>query len=484
MDDVSSPDGGHAETPLYVRLADEIAGHIARGQLAVGERVPSVRTLALQKKLSPTTALAALRHLEQRGDIEARPQSGYYVRQRPQALPALDMSRTAKRPRTVAINSLFAKLVNASARADIVPFGSAVPEHDWYPAQALQRALANTVRRRPQWMSEYGYYFGVESLRHEIARLYAGSGCTVDVDDVLITNGCMEALNLALRAVAKPGDVIAVESPTFFGFLQIIESLGMKAIEIATHPRDGIAVDALRAVLESGGAPVRALLLSPTVGNPLGTTMPLDHQKALLRLCARHRVAIIEDDVYGDLHFAAARPPPLKALDTQGIVTLCASFSKTLAPGMRIGWVIGGAHTESLRLAKFVNSIATPAMLQQAVADFLKQRAYTRHLAGLRRACERQINQFSEAVERTFPAGTRLSRPQGGFVLWLEVPAEVDVLALHERALEHGIAFAPGPLFSASGGYRNALRLNCGRDLTPAVSDALRRLGRLAASSI
>ncbi|NKF20962.1 PLP-dependent aminotransferase family protein [Solimonas marina] len=477
MDDLH--DGG-IEAPLYIRIADELAGRIASGQLAVGERVPSVRTLAQQKRLSPTTALAALRHLEQRGDIEARPQSGYYVRQRPQALPAPDMSRTARRPRYVAVNELFARLIHASARADIVPLGSAVPEHDWYPAQTLQRALSAAVRRRPQWMTEYGHYFGVDALRHEIARMYAGMGCSIDPDEVLITNGCMEALNLALRAIAAPGDVIAVESPTFFGFLQIIENLGMKAVEIATDPHEGISLDALRGVLERDGTPVRALLLSPTVGNPLGTTMPEARQRELLALCARHQVEIIEDDVYGDLHFGSARPPPLKALDTQGIVTLCASFSKTLAPGMRIGWILGGARTDALRLDKFVSSVATPAMLQQSVADFLQQRAYLRHLSGLRRACRQQIDRFSDAVERHFPAGTRLSRPQGGFVLWLELPPPCDSLALHDRALEHGISFAPGPLFSSSGQYRNALRLNCGRELSHTVEAALRTLGGLA----
>ncbi|NGY05748.1 PLP-dependent aminotransferase family protein [Solimonas terrae] len=468
------------DTPRYVGVANEIAAQIASGQLAVGERVPSVRALARQKRLSPTTALAALRHLEQRGEIEARPQSGYYVRQRPQLLPSLDMSRTAKRPRAVAVNSLFARLVNDVASPELIPLGSAVPEHDWYPARLLQRALASATRRRPQWLSEYGYYFGVDSLRHEIARLYAGLGCTVDADEVLITNGCMEALNLALRAVARPGDVIAVESPTFFGFLQIIESLGMKALEIATHPRDGLSIDALRQVLENSETPVRALLVAANVGNPLGTTIPPERRRELLRLCARHRVVIVEDDVYGDLHFAASRPPPLRALDPDAQVLLCASFSKTLAPGMRIGWVIGGAMTESLRLAKFVNSVATPAALQQAVADVLKRRTHARHLQGLRRACQQQIGRFSELIEQGFPAGTRLSRPQGGFVLWLELPACIDVLELHERALLDNISFAPGPLFSSSGRYRNALRLNCGRELTPPVIKALRRLGQLA----
>ena len=477
----ASTKAAESPLPLYLTVAAEIAERIRRGQLAAGERVPSVRALSRQRGLSPTTALAALRHLETQGSIEARPQSGYYVRPRSLAMAPLDASATASRPQQVSVNTLFSRLVDAAADAELIPLGAAVPEASWFPAQGLQRALATSTRLHPDSLSQYGDSYGLPALRRAVARLYADMGCTVDPDEVVITNGGMEALNLALRAVARPGDVIAVESPTYFGFLQIIESFGMRAMEIATDPQRGMSVESLAKVLESAeGSAIRAVLLCPTVSNPLGSVMPLESKRALLALCERHRVALIEDDVYGDLHYAAARPLPIKALDTGGRALLCSSFSKTLAPGMRIGWVIGGERTPALRVAKYTHSAFTATFVQQAVADFLAQRAYARHLQGLRRACEQQVARFAEIVERVFPAGTRISQPRGGFVLWLELPRGTDVLDLHDRALLQGISFAPGPLFSASGQFGSAMRLNCGRTLTPAVIGGLRRLGELA----
>ena len=476
------PPASADSSPRYISVANEIAAQITSGQLGSGARVPSVRLLAQQRRLSPTTALAALRHLERRGYIEARPQSGYYVRLREPAAQPLRMSRTAPRPQQVRVNSLFSHLVRATASPTLVPLGSAVPQADWFPVRGLQRALAEAMRRHPQALTEYGHAFGLEALRRGIARRYADLGCEVDADEVLITDGCMEALNLALRAVARPGDVIAVESPTFFGFLQVIESLGMKALEIATHPRDGLSVPALAEALTQHRGEIRALLLSVNINNPFGATMPDEQKRALLRLCARHRLPIIEDEVYADLHFGAQRPAPLRAYGgEQPPILLCSSFSKTLAPGMRVGWILGGTLIEPLRLAKFTSTVATPMAMQQAIAEFLDRTGYQRHLRGLRQASEAQLGRFSEAVQQHFPAGTRIAHPQGGFVLWVELPSGADSLRLHERALAEGISFAPGPLFSPSGRYRNALRLNCGRTMTPQVERALRRLGELAA---
>lgn len=470
-----------AGSALYLSVADEIAGRIRDGQLGGGDRVPSVRLLAAQRKVSQTTALAALRHLETRGDIEARPQSGYYVRSQLSDLRPLSVTRSARRPRYVAVNELFEQLAATMGDGAIVQLGSALPESSWFPTQALQRALSSTVRRRPQMLTEYGGFFGVESLRRAIARLYADQGCAVSPEDIVITNGCTEALNLALRAVAKAGDTIAVESPTYYGFLQIIESLGMRALEIATDPVGGLSVAALRSALDAQGTgKVRAVLLSPTVGNPLGTTMSDASKRELLSLCASRGVALIEDDVHGDLHAAATRPQPVKALDRDGIVTLCSSFSKTLAPGMRIGWMFGGAAAQKLRVGKFVASMSTPAALQECIAELLTNRGYQRQVRGLRQRCEHQVALFSRAVERHFPAGTRMSRPNGGFVLWLDLPGDVDTIAMHELALARSISFAPGPLFSASGEFRSAMRLNCGRELSPAVQAALQQLGELA----
>jgi DNA-binding transcriptional MocR family regulator len=468
-------------SPLFIAVADEIARSIRDGQLAQGDRVPSVRILSAQRNVSLSTALAALRHLEAHGHIEARPQSGYYVRSQLSKLQPLTSTKTARRPRYVNVNGLFGKLVESMGDDSLVQLSSAIPEGSWFPAQALQRSLSSVVRRRPNLLVEYGPFFGVPSLKQGIARWYAEQGCAVSPDDIVITNGCIEALNLALRAVAKAGDVIAVEAPTYFGFLQIIESLGMRALEVATDPAGGMSAKALRAALDlkSVGV-VKAVMLSPTVGNPMGNTIPESRQRELLALCEQRGITIIEDDVYGDLHYGATRPPPLKTWDANNIVTLCSSFSKSLAPGLRIGWMFGGISAERLRMGKYMTSISTAAALQEAIAELLTNRGYQRHLRGLRRKCEQQVAQFSRAVERYFPQGTRMSRPEGGFVLWLDLPGDIDTVELHEQALARKVSFAPGPLFSASGQFRSALRLNCGRELTPAVLKALKDLGSLA----
>ncbi|MDB5973001.1 MAG: transcriptional regulator, GntR family/aminotransferase, class and family protein [Hydrocarboniphaga sp.] len=468
------------DQPLYLTVADELDLLIAQGQLAAGERLPSVRELSQRRRLSATTALAALRALERRGVVEARPQSGYYVRQRPRRLPEPATSRPPAAAKPVTVSSIAARLLAASNDPDIIGFGAAIPEADWYPVATLQRHAAQAARRHSQMIGEYSPFFGLPALRHQIARRYAELGVAVDEDEVVITNGCMEALNLALRTVAAPGAVIAVESPTYYGLLQLIESQGMKALEIPTHARDGLSVDALAAALAGPeGAQIRACVVTPAFANPLGSLMPERARQALVRLCERHRVALIEDDIYGELDFAGQRPIPVRHWDRSGSVLLCGSFSKSLAPGARIGWLLAGRHRDAVRMRKFTTSAGTALIYQHALSDYLRTQAYARHLARLRRLCANNVARYADAVEQHFPAGTRVSRPAGGFVLWVELPRGTDTLALYERALFRRINFAPGPLFSASGRYRHCLRLNCGRQWTPEVAAALQALGRL-----
>lgn len=467
--------------PRYVAVADEFAQMIQRGQLRIGERLPSVRELARGRRVSLTTALAVLRELEARGLAEARPQSGYYVRGRMRTRLEPSITRPPTQPQPVAVNALIARVVGASLDRGVVPFGAAIPEPSWFPVPALQRQFGLIVRQRPDALGDYDHSYGAPELRRQIARRCADLACVVDDDDILVTNGCIEALNLAIRSVAGPGDTIAIESPAYFGFLQMIEDLGMKALEIPTHPREGFCVEALATALgEEAGARIRAVLVSPNFNNPLGSLMPEAQKRALLQLCERHRIALIEDDVYGDLHFAGTRPLPIKAYDRSGTVILCSSYTKTLAPGARIGWVAAGRWREAIGLRKFVTSVSTPVLPQLAIAEFLRTRAYARHLVRLRQRCAAQTARFSECVDKTFPVGTRVARPQGGFVLWVELPSGVDTLELYARALARRINFAPGPMFSPSQRYRNCLRLNCGRQWTPQTEAALALLGRMA----
>jgi DNA-binding transcriptional MocR family regulator len=467
--------------PLYLGVASDLAGLITSGQLRPQQRVPSVRRLAEQRGVSVTTAVASLRHLEQRGLIEARPKSGYFVaRRRPQlAEPrAVALPRTA---RLVGAQAMLKRLADASLNPAVARLGQAIPDPELMPQRAMQKSLVRAARRAPQMLTEYPVRMsGSVLLREEIARHYAMVGMTLAADDLIITNGCTEALTLALRAVAKPGDTIAVESPTYFGFLQMAESQGVKVLEIPVHPRDGLDLDSLRELLESrAGAQVRACAVVSSFSNPTGASLSKERRKELVRLCRKADIALIEDDVYGDLQHQGPRPVPCKAYDRDGRVLLCSSLSKALAPGSRVGFVTPGRYRDTLRAAKQMQSGATGLLQQEMIAEYLQSGRYERHLRQLRRAFAQQLERISQCVQDAFPPGTRLTRPEGGMVLWVELPGDIDTMKLYDEASRTGVDYVPGVLFSASGRYRNCLRLNGGYPVTAATETAIRRLGAL-----
>lgn len=463
---------------LYESVANDISAMIHSGTLTVGERVPSVRRLSQQKRVSVSTVLLAYRLLENRGVIEARPQSGYYVRPRARLVAEPSISDPPRKPSPVGVHDLVSRVLAAANDPRVVKLGAALPGHELMPAAKLQRLLSATARRRPESLTTYAVPPGREELRRQIARHALDWGCNLVADDVIVTNGCMEALNLCLRAVANVGDIIALESPTYFGLLQIIESLGMKALEIPTHPRDGISLDALALACERER--VKACLVMSNVSNPLGSVMPDAAKKRLVKMLAAHGIPLIEDVVYGDLYFARVTPRAAKAYDRHGTVMLCSSFSKTLAPGLRVGWVAPGRYRAQVEKLKFVTSVGNPELLQLVIAEFLESGGYDHQLRSLRRAFAERIERMQHAVGEHFPAGTRVTSPAGGFVLWVQLPAGVDALALYERAMREHISIAPGPMFSASDRYRDCVRLNCGCQWTPTIERSLARLGELA----
>jgi DNA-binding transcriptional MocR family regulator len=463
---------------LYESVANDLSTLIHSGTLGPGDRVPSVRRLSRQKRVSISTVLQAYRLLENRGMIEARPQSGYYVRPRIRTVAEPAITAPPRAPSPVGVHDLVSRVLAASSDTRVVPLGAALPGHELMPAAKLQRMLSSTARRRPESLTNYAVPPGRVELRRQIARRALDWGCNLTADDVIVTHGCMEALNLCLRAVAKPGDIIALESPTYFGLLQIIESLDMKALEIPTHPRDGISLEALALACERER--VKACLVMCNVSNPLGSVMPDAAKKRLVQMLAAQGIPLIEDLVYGDLYFARTPPRAAKAYDKQGMVMLCSSFSKTLAPGFRVGWVAPGRYRAQVEKLKFVSSVGNPELLQLTVADFLENGGYDHQLRSLRRAFAERVGRTQGAVSEHFPAGTRVTSPAGGFVLWVELPKGADSLALYESAMREGISIAPGPMFSASDRYRNCIRLNCGCAWTPAIERALARIGQLA----
>lgn len=470
-------------TPLYLELAREIQELVEQGTLRPGARLPSVRRMALQRDVSISTVIQAYTVLENRGILEARPQSGFYVCPRlADGVPVPRMAKPMAKPSYVGVNDLTAEILTFSTDPSYLPFGAACPDPSLFPNQKLARLLGSVCRNDPALLGRYAMNWAYDPLAREIARRYLQCGAPLAHDELVITVGCTEAINLCLRAITKPGDTVAVETPTYFGFLETLQSLNLRALEVPTDPITGICLDATRDALAHND--VKALILMPNFSNPLGACMPDEKKAKLCELLAEYDVPAIEDDIYGDLHFGERRPKPLKAWDTDGRVLLCGSFGKTLAPAMRVGWCAPGRYLERVRRLKFTNTLGTPVILQKAISDFLRNGGYDHHLRAIRRAYHGQLHLFTQAILRHFPAGTRLSRPEGGFILWVELPPGVDTLKLHRAALAHHINTAPGALFSVKDRYRNCLRMNCGLPWSDTIETALRTLGQLSAQQL
>lgn len=465
---------------LYRSVADHVESLIDEGTLAPGMRIPSLRRLSRQLSVSLSTVSEAYRVLEDRGIIETRPQSGHYVRLIERSTP-LEPARTRPSGRACEVDTarLMEHLVELASRPDIVaPFGAAVPHPEFLPVARLNTLLARAVRREPVASQSYDSLPGRHELRVQIARRAMDAGCSLAPDDLVITTGAMEAITLALRAVTKPGDTVAIETPTYHGFLQVLEALHLKALEVATDPRDGICLERLEEVVDQGQ--VAACLLVPSFGNPLGQNMPEAARKTLVDLLARADVPLIEDDTYGDLPFGDHRPKAVKSFDRDGRVLLLSSFSKALAPGYRVGWIAPGRYLEAVRQAKFSASMATAVPTQMAIADYLAGAGMDRHLRRCRRRFKDLVRRMIVAVGEYFPPGTRVTRPSGGYLLWVEMPEAVDAMRLHTDALQEGISLIPGSMFSTVGSYGHCLRISCAMPWSDSVEDAVRRVGELA----
>lgn len=465
--------------PLYREMAARLQHLIEQGAFPSGSRLPSVRTLAQQEQTSPVTALTALRYLENQGLIEARPKSGYFVRARSLLLEEPQFSESLPAATEVNLTRTIMRVLDAAGKPNLIPLGAASPNFALFPVQRLRKLLAANNRTMLEAIGRYDMSMGHPELRQQIVRRYAHYGALLAPEEIIVTVGAMEALNLCIRAVTQRGDTVAVESPIYFGILQIIESLGLKALEIPTSAQDGISLDALELATRETGQ-VKALIVMPTIQNPLGSVMPDEHKQAVVTMMTARGIPIIEDDIYGELHFDHARPKPLKAWDTTGNVMLLSSFTKTLAPGFRIGWIAAGRWQQEITHLKFTSSVGTAALFQITLARFMESGGYDHHLRHLRETFQVQIRRVSEAIERYFPAGTCLTRPRGGYLLWLELPQGCDTLRLFDLALRDGIFIMPGALFTTSNRCDHHLRINCGDLWSAEIEGALKRLGELS----
>jgi len=463
---------------LYEQVALEISGLIEQGTFRAGDRVPSIRQLSRRFDVSINTVMQAYSQLEDQRLIEARPQSGYYVRSRvPEIREPVPQSRTLIVPATVTISDLCQQVMRNMTKSELLPLGRVIPSPENLPIEKLNRIMASELRRCGEQSVLYHMPPGYRRLRVQIAKRAIMAGISTGPDEVLITSGCVEAVLLALRATCRAGDTIAVESPFYFNFLQMIAELGLKALEIPSTPQEGISIEALRYAIEQNK--VSACLVISNFGNPLGSLMPEGRKRELVDLLGRHDIPLIEDDIYGDLAFGNERPSTAKSFDTKGLVIYCSSFSKTIAPGYRLGWAIAGRFQPEMERLKMMMNISTASPTQLAMAEFLATGGYDHHLRTIRRIHARNLSQMAGAIVRYFPNGTRMTRPVGGFILWVEMPAGTDAIQLYHRALECGISIVPGPLFSLSNKYGNHIRLSAAV-WNDRIEHGIKTLGELA----
>ena len=467
----------------YEETARFITDLVEGGTLVPGSRAPSLRQITRQRRVSLSTALHAYQALEDRGILQARPQSGFYVAKRASiAMDTPTLSRPPARAATVAIAGVVNKLLEHAADPALVPLGCAIPDPGLLAAGRLDRFLSRAARLEGVGYNTYTVPRGDRRLRREIARRALRWGQALSPDDIAITCGCTEALTLALRVVARPGDTIAIESPTYFGFLQALQALDLRALELPTEANGGVDLAALRRALRDRR--VKACLFASSFNNPLGCTMAEDRKRIVLDLLAQRQIPLIEDDIYGDIYFGDERPKPFMALDRHDNTIYCSSFSKTVAPGYRIGWIVTRRHMERVLDTKLAFTLCGPALPQAALAAFLASGGYDSHLRRIRRTFKDNIERMIRTIDRAFPRGTRVSRPDGGFVLWVELPRPIASRDLFNAALRKGICFVPGDVFSASNRYANCLRVSCGSAWNARIERGLETLGELASGAL
>ena len=467
----------HDGTYLYRQVIDLINENIATGTLRPGDRLPSLRRMSQSAGVSIPTVRQAYVELERQRRIESRPQSGFYVR--PVAANAIvePAPSSAGDPVCLACRPLMFRVYDGINDPDLVPLGIANPCMARPAAKGLHRAMKRVMARSEERSLGYATTRGEPALRRQIAYHYLDTiGVQVEPEEIVITNGGQEALLLSLRAVAAPGDVIAVETPTYHGLLELIDSMGMLAIEVETCPEEGVVLRELRRTLEQH--PVKACMFSTTLSNPLGVTMPEHDRRTLVEMLEEFDTVLIEDDVYGDLRFDGERPVPAQFLAGNARIITCGSFSKTAAPGYRIGWIVTDRYLDEVTRLKRAFSCSSGFLQQLTLADFLASGDYNRHLKALRPVLQCNAGRMSALVAEHFPGSTRTSRPAGGSVLWLELANGVDAEALFDEAVDAGISIAPGRIFSPADRYRNFVRLSFGHPWGERTEDAMRWLGR------
>lgn len=464
---------------LYDKVAKGLRENIHNGLFVAGDKLPSIRQLVAEHSVSISTVQQAYHQLEMENLIEARPKSGYFVAYKPIAATLPVTSRPAQRPIEVSQWQQVLEVLLAKENISTVQLQHAMPDMTVPSLAPLLKKMTSLMRHQASLSLPYGNIEGSLVLREQIVKLATYSGCALHPDDLVITSGCQEGLSVCLRSVTEPGDIVAVESPSFYGSMQAIKTANLKAIEIPTNAESGLSLEALELALEQW--PIKSILVTPTCNNPMGYSMPEAAKKRLYQLAQSYDITIIEDDIYGDISYQSPRPKSIKSFDEDGRVLLCSSFSKTVAPGIRVGWIAPGRYRDKVTHVKYVSSSMCPTLPQLAIADFIKGGGYERHTRKVRLLYKQGRDHLIQCIKQHFPSDTRISYPEGGYILWVELNKRYDAVKLSTQCKQGSVSIAPGILFSATGKYRHCMRLNFSEKTELEREQGIKQLGHYIA---
>lgn len=468
---------------LYEALAEKITSQVNSGYFQPGDKLPSIRHMSREHQVSISTVQEAYRLLEEKQIAEVRIKSGYYVMAQQSSAPPLpSISRPDPIPVDVSQWEKVIKLLYSHEDHHTLALGKGTPDVSSKTIQPLIKLMARLSRDTQLNQLTYDSLQGAECLRQQITLLMMQSECYLHHDDIVITTGCQEALSCSMRAVTQANDVVAIESPSFYGSMQIIQALSLKALEIPTHPETGISIEALEMALEQW--PINVLQVTPTCNNPLGYVMPDENKQRLITLANRYDFAIIEDDIYGDLAYSHPRPRSIKSYDTEGRVLYCSSFSKTISPAFRTGWCAPGRYIEHVKHMKYVSTACGPLLQPRAIAEFIAKGHYSRHIKTMRAQYLRNRDSIMRLVTQHFPKDIRMTYPQGGYLLWIALPDVVCTTELNQHLSQYQISIASGALFTASKKFGYCLRINYAQEITTDIENAIAVIGRIITQRI
>lgn len=462
----------------YEKIIDYIQSAINKGVLKFNGKLPSLRKISTEFDCAISVAMQAYTELEVRGRIYAVEKSGFFVsEQSKHNIPSPQKEKHKLESEISKSNNLTKMVIDLSINKSVVNFGAGVPDQAILPINRLKKSFIKISKEQPQLLSQYSCVNGFEKLRQELAYLMLNKGVNVSSEELIITNGCSEAVAIAIKAVTSAGDTIAIESPVFFGIINILEQLERKVIELPTSPDKGIDLVTLEQLIKN--KKVSACIITATFQNPLGHIMPQASKRKLVDLAARYNIPIIEDDLYGECSFNNKNYHPLKYYDYADIVLYCSSFSKTLSPGSRIGWLIPSQYKLQCESIKIAETFGGPVIVQAAMADFLHENGYEYHIKRLRKFISVQTHQVKQFILKYFPSDIKVTNPQGGYFLWIELNKNINTMELFHEAIKNNISIIPGPVFSTSNKYNNCFRISCGSPITEKIEHGIKKLAKM-----